>query len=342
MTPSALIFCQLRRDFYRTVVVVVTSLLAVVSAVSAHPLDAANSKVLWGSYGGAGCSAKSKIEQLQGAVGFKQDVTLDFLSSEDWRNFEGSLYWLVSCHKQMQTQLLVLSVPMLTKSPVDSLEGGAEGKNDKYFSLLARTLVRWGYADAVIRLGWEFNGSWYKWAAQGKEELWKTYWRRIVRVMSSEPGMNFKFEWCYAMSDVEAYEVERAYPGDDVVDGVSFDIYNQSWAAATKFPPTEMWRRFLTAPRGLNWARNFARKKGKYLAIPEWGTGYRPDGHGYGDVPEFVAQVIGWSVENGVAYFSYWNYPAPDYRAYLFSGELEGSKAQFVRSIKELKGGSYQ
>lgn len=291
---------------------------------------------VWGSYGGAGCSGHARIKELESAIGHKQEVTLDFISDLDWKNFESSSYWLVNCHKQQQTKILVLSVPMLTRTGNDGLEMGRQGAYDEHFAKLARTLVRWGFQNAIIRLGWEFNGKWYNWSAIGREDVWKDYWRRIVRTMKATPGAEFKFEWCYSLSDIDTYAVERAYPGDDVVDGVGVDVYNQSWFGLIKSTPDVMWQRILDAPRGLNWARNFALSRAKYVSLPEWGTGYRPDGHGYGDVPEFIEYVVQWSIQNNVKYISYWNYPAPDYRSYIFSTDLVNSRQMFLKQIRRL------
>ena len=52
------------------------------------------------------------------------------------------------------------SVPLLPKDG-STLAAGASGAYDAHFETMARELVAQGQGDAIIRLGWEFNGSWY-------------------------------------------------------------------------------------------------------------------------------------------------------------------------------------
>ena len=47
-----------------------------------------------------------------------------------------------------------------------SLAGAASGAYDEHFAALARNLVAGGLGGAGIRLGWEFNGSWYRWSVR--------------------------------------------------------------------------------------------------------------------------------------------------------------------------------
>ena len=43
--------------------------------------------------------------------------------------------------------------------------------------------MNYGFADATIRLGWEFNGNWFAWAASNDPAAFITYWQRIVTAM---------------------------------------------------------------------------------------------------------------------------------------------------------------
>ena len=40
---------------------------------------------------------------------------------------------------------------------------GRGGADDSHFVTLAENLVNVGEGNAYLRLGWEFNGTWYKW-----------------------------------------------------------------------------------------------------------------------------------------------------------------------------------
>jgi hypothetical protein len=63
-------------------------------------------------------------------------------------------------------------------------------------------LVESGFGAAYLRIGWEFNGDWYRWSAGG----------------------DFKIEWT---ADKDGRFDERlAYPGDERVDVVGVDFYD--------------------------------------------------------------------------------------------------------------------
>src|SRR6185436_4990248 len=81
------------------------------------------------------------------------------------------------------------------KKPV-SLERGAAGDYNAHFRQLAENLVKYGLGDAVLRLGWEFNGGWYTWRAKDKTEAFAEYWRQIVKTMRAVPGAE-KLQFCW-------------------------------------------------------------------------------------------------------------------------------------------------
>jgi hypothetical protein len=57
-------------------------------------------------------------------------------------------------------------------------------------------------------------------------------------------------------------------------------------------------------------AQHFAASQGEPLAITEWGVAIRADGHGLGDDPLYVSNMISWmkNPTNNVAFESYFNY----------------------------------
>ncbi len=83
------------------------------------------------------------------------------------------------------------------------------------------------------------------------------------------------------------------------------------------------WQYLLHHPAGLIWHRDFAHAHNKPRSFPEWGTGTRPDGHGGGDDPLFVRNMLAWMGRGDpVAYACYWNYRASDYDAKVTDGRL--------------------
>jgi hypothetical protein len=96
------------------------------------------------------------------------------------------------------------------------------------------------------------------------------------------------------------------------------DIYDQSWATNTYPYPSTCdaacrLTRQQTAWNGHSWRlntlRDFARARGKPLALPEWGVITRSDGHGGGDNPYFVQMMHDFILDlaNNVVFHAYFN-----------------------------------
>lgn len=271
---------------------------------------------LLGTYGGAGCTGLPEIQAFQRWLGHPVDVVLDFLQKDSWSGMVGEMSWMADCWKALPGRRLALAVPMLVDGGEPSLAEGARGAFDGHFRDLAASLVENGYADAFVRIGWEFNGDWYRWTAKDDPADFARFWRRIAIAMRAVPGARFAFDWNPTLADGPT---EAAYPGDDVVDVIGLDLYNQSWPALTE--PKARWEWLLHHRAGLIWHRQFAAAHGKPRSFPEWGTGTRPDGHGGGDDAEFIRNMFAWMRSGGpVAYACYWDYTADDYDAKLSDG----------------------
>lgn len=280
-----------------------------------------------GTYGGAGCTGVPAVRAFESWLGREVEVVLDFLQSDSWDGMLHEASWIVGCWQQLPGRRLALAVPMLVAQGAPTLAQGAAGRFDAHYRTLARTLTSGGYADAFLRIGWEFNGGWYRWTARGDAAAFAAYWRRIALAMRSVPGARFRFDW--NPTTVEG-PTDAAYPGDDVVDVIGLDVYNQSWPKIAD--PRERWLYLLRKSAGLMWHRDFAARHGKPRSFPEWGTGTRPDGHGGGDDPLFVRNMLAWMTEGGVVrYACYWNYRAPDYDAKVTDGRLPAA-AQALRA----------
>ncbi len=248
----------------------------------------------------------------------------DFMPTEGWNKIEGEEWqlgtWKGWCQKQPGRRL-VLSVPLLpggwsgrgstsgpgAGEPV-SLAEGAKGAYNIYFQHLAENLIANDLGDTILRLGWEFNGGWYAWRADTKEKAatYAAYFRQIVAAMRSVQGAaNLTFVWNPAMEPWWPYAPETAWPGDDVVDYVGIDIYDQSWAKDT-YPYPEgaseeqisaiqlkVWDQVKNNEKayGLPYWVQFAARHKKPLTIPEWGICARSDKHGGLDNPMFIEKM---------------------------------------------------
>lgn len=297
------------------------------TAIALGAASGAPKHLLIGTYGGAGCTGVPEVRAFEEWLSRKVDVVLDFLQTDSWDGMVNEAGWIAGCWKQLPGRRLAISVPMLVNAGSPTLDQGASGQFDQHFRTLARTLIDGGYGDAFVRIGWEFNGGWYRWTARDHAAAYAAYWRRIALAMRGVPGARFRFDWNPTTVDGPT---ETAYPGDDVVDVIGLDVYNQSWPKIAD--PAARWDYLLHQAAGLIWHRDFAAAHGKPRSFPEWGTGTRPDGHGGGDDPLFVRNMLTWMQSGGpVAYACYWNYRADDYDAKVTDRRLPAA-AQALRA----------
>ena len=303
-------------------------LVGLAAAAQAGPAAATE----FGVYRGPGCDGRARIPEFERFVGRRVERTVDALAQDTWPSLESSVDWIIGCWKDSGIKL-TLSVPMLTRDGTSGFAEGAAGSRDATFARVGRSLVANGQPDAIVRIGWEFNGDWMPWAAEKDPDGFVAYFRRIVQVMRETPGQRFRFEWC-PNHRRHRVDPDRAYPGDDVVDVIGMDIYDEVWNAEAA-DPVRRWAWYVEQPYGLRWHRDFARAHGKPTAYSEWGTGTKPDGHGAGDSPVFIAGMADWIAESGPLYQSYWDNPSPEFNTQLSNGQFPKSAAVFVARFGE-------
>jgi len=150
--------------------------------------------------------------------------------------------------------------------------------------------------------------------------------------MRSAPGAAFIFDWCSAQGYQQIPAV-NVYPGDEYVDVIGYDLYNQVWLKE-KPTPEQRWNQLLTQAYGLNWLATFATQHSKPISFPEWATGSRPDGHGGEDDDYFVDHLADWIRQHNVAYHAYWDYNAKDFDGKLSDGRRPRSAAAFFKAFR--------
>ncbi|RCW76044.1 glycoside hydrolase family 26 protein [Pseudorhodoferax soli] len=303
-------------------------LMIALAATMAGATPAAEPPAL-GTYQGAGCTGRDRLKAHETWLGRKVDVVLDGPAQDSWSAMRSSTKWIAQCW-QNTGKAMVFSLPMLPKDGSSTLVAGGQGAYNAHVRQIAQTLVEHGHANATIRIGWEFNAAWFHWNSLKDPESWKAYWRQIVTTMRAVPGAQFQFDWCVIVH-AGAPSPEAAYPGDDVVDTIGADVYNGNWNPSLS--AEQRWGMVRNARFGLDWHRRFAAEHGKPMSFPEWGTGSRPDGHGGGDDPVFMRNMIQWIQSNPVKYHIYWDYKAPDYDGQLSSGKRPLAEAEFLRAF---------
>jgi hypothetical protein len=112
-----------------------------------------------------------------------------------------------------------------------SLQAGADGTYNAYWRQFGSAIASYGLGDSIVRLGWEFNGTWYVWQAT-QPTVWAEYWRQIVTsVRSTAPGLRWNWNVNRGVTSGLADPTE-AYPGDAYVDMIGVDSYDW-WPPAT-------------------------------------------------------------------------------------------------------------
>ncbi|MGW4566343.1 glycoside hydrolase family 26 protein [Streptomyces sp. NPDC004561] len=253
----------------------------------------------FGAFLDSGATGVAHISELSHWLGGAElKVGHTYLPGGSWQDIEGAPGFLdvwARWRRAKADRMLVLNVPMQAHNeenvPDDQvralLRAGAAGAFDHHFRALAERLVELRVPDTVIVLGWEMNGTTYTHRCGPDPEAWKSYWNRIVTTMRSVPGQRFRFDFAPSRGR-DAVPWTACYPGDDTVDIVGMDSYDQ--------PTGKSFDEQVTEPYGLQQHVDFARSHGKPISYPEWGL-FRN-----GDNPEYMRRMLAWFDEHRPLY----------------------------------------
>ncbi|MFE9681745.1 glycosyl hydrolase [Streptomyces sp. NPDC006285] len=253
----------------------------------------------FGAYLDYGPRGVGRIAELSRWLGGSElRVAHTYLPGDLWSNIEGLPGFLdawADWRRQRDDRLFVLNVPMLERNEdhvsdpeVRSLlRRGAAGEFDHHFRKLAERLVELRVPDTVIVLGWEMNGITYTHRCGPDPEAWKTYWDRIVTAMRAVPGQKFRFDFTPNRGR-DAIPWTECYPGDETVDIIGMDSYDQ--------PRGQSFDEAVSEPYGLQAHVDFAKEHGKPISYPEWGL-FRN-----GDNPTYMRRMLAWLDEHKPLY----------------------------------------
>ncbi|MGW2044388.1 glycosyl hydrolase [Streptomyces sp. NPDC001858] len=267
------------------------------TAPSTAPTEAAASA--FGAYLDYGPRGVARIAELSEWLGGAElRVGHTYLPGDRWRNIAGAPSFLDVWAKwrlEREDRMFVLNVPMLERNEEGVsdaevrrlLRQGAAGEFDHHYRALAERLVALKVPDTVIVLGWEMNGITYTHRCGPDPEAWKKYWNRIVSTMRSVPGQKFKFDFTPSRGK-DAIPWTQCYPGDDTVDILGMDSYDQ--------PTGLSFDEQVKEPYGLQAHVDFAKAHGKPISYPEWGL-FRN-----GDNAEYMRRMLAWMDEHKPLY----------------------------------------
>ncbi len=291
---------------------------------SSHSANGFAHGVPLGDY--AGEADPAGVTAFAAATGTHPTYATDYLPKGDgWASMDGAANikaWSSSPYR------LAIGVPILPGA--GTLAQGAKGAYNQYFTILGENLVSDHEANAILRLGWEFNGNWFTWSVTSATDAsnFVAFWRQIVTTMRAVPGEQFKFLWNPNGPSPTTYAPSQAYPGNAYVDYVGTDVYDNFWG--TPFTASAAWAHQISQQWGLQWLAGFAAEQNKPIAIPEWSDEYRTDGHGLGDDPAFIDNMADWFVTNDVAFANVWTYDSSStYRNNLLDGTFPKALAKF-------------
>ena len=307
--------------------------LSLVSACVALLLVPATARATPPAAGGAlgvyaGEGDPTPVGDFTTAVGAQPRYAMDFLFGNTWRTITQARQPYAKWKGTGYTMIWGVDMLPDTYTPNDNvgvpggscfgLTLGAAGEFDRYFQTVGRNIVRNGFASSVIRVGWEFNGNWFPWAAGGCPAAYVKYFDHIVTAMRSVPGEHFTFEWNPTRGDLGVGDLAGYYPGDAYVGSVGLDVYD---VEQHSYPGARAeFRHMETEIDGLNWLVSFAAAHHKSIVLPEWGLGWGTcsargqsvsptsgDTCG-GDDATWVNLMAAWIASHHVAEATYWDF----------------------------------
>lgn len=200
---------------------------------------------------------------------------------------------------------LVISQGLLPNSHAGQLAACANGDFDQHWQNFGSLLTSNDRADSIVRLGWEFNGSWTNWSATDTQD-WIDCYRTAaqnIRITAPEVIFDWTIGGKWSSPSICDGVSTNCYPGDDVVDIVGIDYYDMG-------PCTDTLAEFnqvAAAQEGLTWLYDFAVSRGKPFSVGEWGVA--PGRNTCGENPQYIGWMHDWFVDHAdnLAYEAYFN-----------------------------------
>lgn len=177
----------------------------------------------------------------------------------------------------------VLGVPVLTNADFMRFDLAASGSlDDEHQAIADRIAQAVGNKKIYIRVGWETDEG-YPWSytngsppgtPDADPSVYKASWRRIAAIYKNTVP-NSVIVWNVLKNTRKA--VRDYYPGDDLVDVISIDIYDGYGGTcenATKWAQNCLgsYNPDTGVSKGIGGILAFAKTRGKKIAVDEWGA----------------------------------------------------------------------
>jgi len=233
-------------------------------------------------------------------------IAMAYTSRDSWEKMTSGTGWMFDNFSGFPGQL-VISQGLVPNGRPQDMAACARGDHDQDWRNFGTLMTRKGRANSIVRLGWEMNGTFMPWSALNTRQYIDCYRHAALAIRETAPEVVYDWtinshgtprEACGGVST-------NCYPGDDVVDIIGIDNYDQGPAAhgAADF------QRIAEAPDGLSWTYDFARRHGKRFSVGEWGVAPGSDWNDVGENPEFIRWMHDWFADHApdLAYEAYFN-----------------------------------
>ncbi|HMR29424.1 MAG TPA: glycosyl hydrolase [Geminicoccaceae bacterium] len=220
----------------------------------------------------SGLPWKSGMQCFTGAFesyrGRAVDIHSLYLGRSSWSGVIGNLGGSSVARSAALPGEVAIALSMLMQG--QSFGDCNAGRLDGTFKDIGKKLKADNLAEAIVRLGWEANGTSYAWSIRSQGEAYKSCFKRLVGILRKE-APKIRIEWSMRKDNGASVGVHQLYPGNDVVDIIGTSFYD-------RYPSTNNQSQWDSAyretkqggPKGIGTWLDFAKSKGKKLALAEW------------------------------------------------------------------------
>lgn len=240
-----------------------------------------------------GATALEKVKGFGTWRGRPVDMVTIFIGKNSWQKSYASYLnnevlqpkgALVALHKA--GLLPLMTVPLVIKDDAGQFQKVAEGKIDAGHQAVANKIKEIMGADKIyLRLGHEADEG-YPWSYTGHKgsapdpanpEHYKAAWARIAKIYKSTvPGA--KMVWNVLKNTRQ--KVANYYPGDEVVDLISIDVYDNGSGGFCNSATAPGWLKMglgafdpqTGVSKGIGGIWAFAKSHHKKIGVDEWGA----------------------------------------------------------------------
>ena len=256
----------------------------------------------------------ANIIQFEKWLGRRIDFSSVFVGSASWKDFDNGVSWEIQQFNKLQNGL-VMSIPLIPAE--GTLVEASKGIYNRHYVSAANVIANLRHdSNLYVRTGWEQNGNWMKWVAQGREGLFIDAFRHFYSCFK-EVSSRFRIVWC---PNIGQNNPVTTYPGDDVVDVIGLDFYHLPQYGDPK-EAVAAWNYMVTREFGLQWHLEFSRTHAKVMAYPEWGV---QSDH----FDAYIFSMAEWCLTSNVEFQAYWESNS-DYPGALSGGQYPSTGKAF-------------